>query len=41
VSTIVIGRGRLLADASVSELLARGTLEDVFLELTREAVDFR
>ena len=39
---IVIGRGRLIADASLRELLARGRrLEDVFMDLTSEAVDFR
>jgi ABC-2 type transport system ATP-binding protein len=39
---IVIGRGRLLADCAMGELVERGTsLEDAFIELTREAVDFR
>jgi ABC-2 type transport system ATP-binding protein len=39
---IVIGRGRLLADCSIGELLARGTsLEDAFIAVTRKAVDFR
>jgi ABC-2 type transport system ATP-binding protein len=39
---IVIGRGRLLADCPMGALLERGTsLEDAFIELTREAVDFR
>ncbi|WP_243716081.1 ABC transporter ATP-binding protein [Actinomadura darangshiensis] len=44
---VVAGRGRAIADASVAELIAaasRGngaTLEDVYLRLTREAVEFR
>jgi len=46
---VVAGRGRAVADAGVQELLAaatarpgrRATLEDVYLELTREAVEFR
>jgi ABC-2 type transport system ATP-binding protein len=38
---VVIGRGRLLADASVAELSARSTsLEDAFLELTAGSADF-
>jgi ABC-2 type transport system ATP-binding protein len=46
---VVAGRGRVIADAAVAELLAsaaadRGTLrslEDVYLRLTRDAVEFR
>jgi ABC-2 type transport system ATP-binding protein len=41
---IVIGRGRLLADTTVADLIAshRGTsLEDAYLELTRGATDHR
>ncbi len=39
---VVIGRGRLLADASVTELSARSaSLEDAFFELTSGAVDYR
>jgi ABC-2 type transport system ATP-binding protein len=38
---VVIGRGRLLADASVAELAARSTsLEDAFLELTAGSAEF-
>ncbi len=47
---VVIGRGRVLADAGVEELIARAsggvtspraTLEDVYLQLTRGAAEFR
>jgi ABC-2 type transport system ATP-binding protein len=39
---VVIGRGRLIADASMRALLSGNRrLEDVFLDLTGEAVDFR
>jgi len=39
---VVVGRGRVIADTSVAELLAQhGTLERAYLELTRDAVDFR
>jgi ABC-2 type transport system ATP-binding protein len=39
---VVIGRGRLLAAASVEELSARsGSLEEAFLELTADSVDYR
>jgi len=43
---VVVGRGKVIADASVAELLAtvpRGhrALEDAYLELTRDAVDYR
>ena len=41
---IVIGRGRLIADAGVPELTTtasgRRTLEEAYLELTRGAVDY-
>ncbi len=39
---VVIGRGRLLADASLEELTARGgaTLEQAYLELTRDMGEF-
>ncbi|GAA4735817.1 ABC transporter ATP-binding protein [Phytohabitans rumicis] len=38
---VVIGRGRLLADASVRDLTAgASTLEQAYLELTRDAVDY-
>jgi ABC-2 type transport system ATP-binding protein len=49
---VVAGRGRVIADAGVADLIAavsagrgpsarRATLEDVYLKLTREAVEFR
>jgi len=39
---IVIGGGRLLADATVAELSARsGSLEDAFLELTSDTAEFK
>jgi ABC-2 type transport system ATP-binding protein len=39
---VVIGRGRLLAQTSVAELSAgSGSLEEAFLELTADAVDYR
>ena len=39
---VVIGRGRLLAEASVAELSARsGSLEEAFLELTSGSVQYR
>jgi ABC-2 type transport system ATP-binding protein len=37
---VVIGRGRLLADAPTAELTAGRDLEDVYLELTGSAVEF-
>jgi ABC-2 type transport system ATP-binding protein len=41
-SLVVIGRGRLLADTSVTELTARSSsLEEAFLELTSGSVDYR
>jgi ABC-2 type transport system ATP-binding protein len=41
---IVAGRGRVIADAGVADLIAASegdSLEDVYLELTRGAVEFR
>jgi ABC-2 type transport system ATP-binding protein len=46
---VVVGRGRVIADAPVAELLAGAaagraslrSLEDVYLQLTRDAVEFR
>jgi len=41
---LVIGKGRLLADAGLDELVgpaAGATLEDAYLHLTREAVEYR
>ena len=43
---VIIGRGRVLADTGVSDLLAAspggaGTLEDAYFALTRDAVEFR
>ena len=39
---IVVGRGRVLADRMMPELLARhGSLEQAYLELTQDAVEFR
>jgi ABC-2 type transport system ATP-binding protein len=38
---IIIGRGRLIADASVRDLTRDRSLEDAYLALTREAVDYR
>jgi ABC-2 type transport system ATP-binding protein len=39
---IVVGQGRLIADASVAELMAgRASLEEAFMELTAGAVEYR
>jgi ABC-2 type transport system ATP-binding protein len=39
---VIAGRGRVVADASVAELLTgRATLEQAYLDLTRDAVEFR
>jgi len=39
---IVVGHGRVIADSPVAALVARwGSLEDAYLELTRDAVDYR
>lgn len=40
---VVVGRGKAIADAGVADLIAahRATLEDVYLKLTREAVELR
>ena len=40
---MVVGRGRVIADTSLAELLARhgGRLEQAYLELTRDAVEYR
>ena len=39
---VVVGRGRVLADRTMPELLARyRSLEQAYLELTRDAVEFR
>ena len=39
---VVIGRGRVLADATIAELTAgQSTLEDVYLRLTTGAVEYR
>jgi ABC-2 type transport system ATP-binding protein len=39
---VVVARGRLLAQTTVTELSARSTsLEEAFLELTADAVEFR
>ncbi|TQS42149.1 ABC transporter ATP-binding protein [Cryptosporangium phraense] len=39
---VVIGRGRVLADAPLPDLLAvHGTLEQAYVDLTRGAVEFR
>jgi ABC-2 type transport system ATP-binding protein len=40
---VVVGRGRVIADTSLSDLLARhgGRLEQAYLELTRDAVEYR
>ena len=39
---IVVGHGRVIADSPVSGLVGRwGSLEDAYLELTRDAVDYR
>ena len=39
---IVVGHGRVIADSPVAGLTARwGSLEDAYLELTRDAVDYR
>jgi ABC-2 type transport system ATP-binding protein len=45
---VVVGRGRVIADTSVKQLIAaassdrrRATLEDAYLALTRDAVEFR
>jgi ABC-2 type transport system ATP-binding protein len=41
---VVIGRGRLLADAGLDQLVAdsgRSSLEDAFVHLTADAVEYR
>jgi ABC-2 type transport system ATP-binding protein len=39
---IVIGQGRLLADADVDEFIgAAASLEDAYVQLTEEAVEYR
>lgn len=40
---VIIGRGRLIADASVEELTAqgRGSLEDVYTRLTEDSAEYR
>jgi ABC-2 type transport system ATP-binding protein len=38
---VVIGRGRLIADADLDELRGGRRLEDVYFELTRDAVEYR
>jgi ABC-2 type transport system ATP-binding protein len=38
---IIVGRGRLLADASAAELTSTVTLEEAFMTLTRDAAEFR
>ena len=39
---IVVGHGRVIADSSISEILNRWrSLEDAYLELTRDSVEFR
>jgi ABC-2 type transport system ATP-binding protein len=39
---VVVGRGRVIADTTVAALLARAaTLEQAYLELTRDAVEYR
>jgi ABC-2 type transport system ATP-binding protein len=40
---VVVGRGRVVADGTVADLLAasgRATLEEAYLQLTRDAVEF-
>ncbi|HEX6448259.1 MAG TPA: ATP-binding cassette domain-containing protein [Trebonia sp.] len=41
---VVVGRGKVIADAGVPDLLTRtrrATLEDAYLDLTRDAAEFR
>jgi ABC-2 type transport system ATP-binding protein len=39
---VIVGRGRVLADTTVSELLAAApSLEEAYFALTRDAVEFR
>lgn len=39
---VVVGRGRVVADAGVADLIGqRATLEEAYLDLTRDAVEFR
>jgi ABC-2 type transport system ATP-binding protein len=39
---VIVGRGRVLADSSVEELVERwGSVEDAYLSLTRDVVDYR
>jgi ABC-2 type transport system ATP-binding protein len=38
---VVIGQGRLLADAPVADLTTVDSLEDAFLQLTRDATSYR
>jgi ABC-2 type transport system ATP-binding protein len=42
-SVVVVGRGRVVAEGTVADLLAasgRATLEEAYLDLTRDAVEF-
>jgi len=38
---LVIGRGRLLADAALAEFTGESSLEDAYLRLTRDTVEYR
>jgi ABC-2 type transport system ATP-binding protein len=38
---IIVGRGRLIADAPVADLTANGSLEEAFMTLTRDDVEYR
>jgi ABC-2 type transport system ATP-binding protein len=39
---VVVGRGRVIADSSVADLIGRwGSVEAAYLSLTRDAVDYR
>jgi ABC-2 type transport system ATP-binding protein len=39
---VIVGRGQVIADASVADLLAgRASLEEAYLELTRDAAEYR
>jgi ABC-2 type transport system ATP-binding protein len=39
---VVVGRGRVIADSSVADLIGRwGSVESAYLSLTRDVVDYR
>jgi ABC-2 type transport system ATP-binding protein len=38
---IIVGRGRLIADTSVAEITANASLEEAFMALTQDDVEYR